>query len=148
MKVLVFWIFFPLILAWIWCRVLSLGGVSLIVSHLIINSLKHRRSLLWWRKSFGSAGISFRKTWATSNGPCNGGQREEERDKTQRGRVRETKKEKAKKQSGGRKERRWGRKRLRTHEQRGGQECPSSRQGGGDDFLTECLMKLEAKMLN
>lgn len=147
MKVLVFWIFFPLILAWIWCRVLSLGGVSLIVSHLIINSLKHRRSLLWWRKSFGSAGISFRKTWATSNGPCNGGQREEERDKTQRGRVRETKKEKAKNKAeegkrGGEGGSVWERM------NKGGDKNAPHPDRGGNDFLTECLMKLEAKMLN
>lgn len=68
-----------------------------ITSYLIINSLKHRRSLLWWRKSFGSAGISFRKTCATSNGPYNreGVERGGKRQK-QGGTVRETKKQKAK----------------------------------------------------
>lgn len=80
---------------------LSLGGDSLIASYLIINSLKHRRSLLWWRKSFGSAGISFKKTWATSNGPYKQGA--EIQGNQQKQRSREMKKEKAKR--GWRKER-------------------------------------------
>lgn len=68
----------------------SLLVVSLTPAYLIINSLKHSRSLLWWRKSLGSAGISFRKTWATSSGPYNG---ERRRPNTQESRF---KKEKAK----------------------------------------------------
>lgn len=63
---------------------LSQGSEHLLVSYLIINSLKHRRSLLWWRKSFGSAGISFRKTWATSNGPCSMGEERESGGKEQK----------------------------------------------------------------
>lgn len=38
--------------------------------HLLVKSLKQRRSLLWWRNSFGSSGMSERKTCATSRGPC------------------------------------------------------------------------------
>lgn len=37
--------------------------------YLLVKSLKHRRSLLWCLKSFGSLGISDKKTCATSNGP-------------------------------------------------------------------------------
>lgn len=40
--------------------------------HLLVKSLKQRRSLLWWRNSFGSSGMSERKTCATSRGPCEG----------------------------------------------------------------------------
>lgn len=37
--------------------------------YLFVKSLKQRRSLLWCLKSFGSFGISDKKTCATSNGP-------------------------------------------------------------------------------
>lgn len=37
--------------------------------YLFVKSLKQRRSLLWCLKSFGSLGISDKKTCATSNGP-------------------------------------------------------------------------------
>ncbi len=50
-------------------------------THRSMNSLKHKRSLLWWRKSLGSAGISFKKTWATSNGPCRDTQSEKRKEK-------------------------------------------------------------------
>lgn len=50
-------------------------------THRSMNSLKHKRSLLWWRKSLGSAGISFKKTWATSNGPCRDTQNEKSEEK-------------------------------------------------------------------
>lgn len=50
-------------------------------THRSMNSLKHKRSLLWWRKSLGSAGISFKKTWATSNGPCRDTQSEKREEK-------------------------------------------------------------------
>lgn len=59
-------------------RLISLYGLET-DTHRSMNSLKHKRSLLWWRKSLGSAGISFKKTWATSKGPCGDTELDEER---------------------------------------------------------------------
>lgn len=59
----------------LWVVFISYTAVSIWVTpchHLLVKSLKQRRSLLWWRNSFGSSGMSERKTCATSRGPCEG----------------------------------------------------------------------------